>query len=189
MALFRRNKNKDVLPEEVREYYQAERRERTGMAWLLAIATLLVTFLIAAALFFGGRWLYRTIFDNDDNKGTTTSQSENQGSDNASSDNGSSDQSGNTSNSSDSSSSDSGTSGSEGQTSSTNTDTPSGSTGSVSGSSTTGGSSSSSGSAATTPETGPSELANTGAGDIFAIYIIVVVAATLGHYALANKKK
>lgn len=69
MALFKRNKkNTDVLPQEVREYYQTERRERTGMAWLLAIGTLLVTFIIAAALFFGGRWAYRAVFGNDDNK-------------------------------------------------------------------------------------------------------------------------
>ncbi len=77
MALFnRRNQEKVVLPEEVREYYQAERRERTGRAWLLALATLLVTFLIAAGLFFGGRWLYRAIFEGDANK-TTTSQTQN----------------------------------------------------------------------------------------------------------------
>ena len=76
MALFKRNKkNTDVLPQEVREYYQTERRERTGMAWLLAIGTLLVTFIIAAALFFGGRWAYRAVFGNDDNK--TASNSDN----------------------------------------------------------------------------------------------------------------
>ena len=75
MALFkRRNKDTDSLPKEVQEYYQTEKRERTGVAWLLALATLLVTFLIAAALFFGGRWLYHTIFNHDENKDTTSSQ-------------------------------------------------------------------------------------------------------------------
>lgn len=75
MALFKRRKqNTDVLPKEVREYYQAENRERTGVAWLLAVGTLLLTFVIAAALFFGGRWVYRTVFDKDDNKSSESSQ-------------------------------------------------------------------------------------------------------------------
>ncbi len=72
MAFFKRKKqNTDVLPAEVREYYQSERRERAGVAWLLALGTLLLTFVIAAALFFGGRWLYNTIFNNDNNDSDT----------------------------------------------------------------------------------------------------------------------
>lgn len=72
MALFKRkNKKEDVLPAEVREYYQSERREKTGVAWLLAIVTLLVTFALAAALFFGGRWLYGVLFDSDTGSETT----------------------------------------------------------------------------------------------------------------------
>lgn len=74
MALFRRNKKDSVMPEEVQNFYASEKRDRKGVAWLLAIATLIVTFLIAAALFFGGRWVYRTVFDNDND--TTTSQEE-----------------------------------------------------------------------------------------------------------------
>ena len=77
MALFNRRKQEQpVLPEEVRQYYDSERRERRGRAWLLAFATLLVTFLLAAALFFAGRWLYRAVFDNDNKKTTTTSQNQ-----------------------------------------------------------------------------------------------------------------
>lgn len=77
MALLnRRKKNTDVLPEEVREYYQAEKRQKAGVAWVLALGTLLVTFLVAGALFFGGRWAYRAIFDKDDKP--TTSQSQDQ---------------------------------------------------------------------------------------------------------------
>ena len=72
MALFSRKKDdQDVLPAEVREYYKSEQRSRTGRAWLLAIVTLLATFLIAAALFFGGRWAYRALFGNDDAPTTT----------------------------------------------------------------------------------------------------------------------
>lgn len=64
MALFkRRNRDNDILPEEVRDYYQAESRQRTGTAWFLAAATLILTILIAAVLFLAGRWIYRTVFD------------------------------------------------------------------------------------------------------------------------------
>ena len=77
MAIFNRRKNSTpVLPEEVQEYYQAERRERTGRAWLLALATLFVTFLLAAALFFGGRWVYRALSDNESGDKTTSGQAE-----------------------------------------------------------------------------------------------------------------
>lgn len=79
MALFKRRKQEtDVLPAEVREYYQSERRERAGVAWLLALGTLFLTFFIAAGLFFGGRWVYRTVFNND--KGTNQTASQNDGS-------------------------------------------------------------------------------------------------------------
>ena len=61
----RRNKTDGEVPTEIREYYNAERRERRGIAWLLGIGTLLVTVALAVLLFFGGRWLFRTIFDND----------------------------------------------------------------------------------------------------------------------------
>lgn len=63
----RRKNTQENVPEEVKEYYQAERRERVGVAWLLALVTLAVTILLAAALFFGGRWVYRSLFvdDND----------------------------------------------------------------------------------------------------------------------------
>jgi hypothetical protein len=63
MALFRRNNsaNSPALPEEVNNYYQAEKRDRTWMAWLLALLSLAVTTLIIMGLFFGGRWIYRKI--------------------------------------------------------------------------------------------------------------------------------
>lgn len=66
---FNRKKNQSVdLPQEVQDYYQAEKRERVGVAGLLALGTLLVTIVLAIGLFFGGRWVYRTVFDNDDNQ-------------------------------------------------------------------------------------------------------------------------
>ena len=64
---FRRSKKTDAqVPEEVQQYYQSERRERTGVAWLLALGTLLITLAIAFALFWAGRWVYRAITDGDD---------------------------------------------------------------------------------------------------------------------------
>ncbi len=71
----RKKKDQSVYPQEVQNYYQAENRERTGVAWVLAIGTLVGTILLAAALFFGGRWVYRTVFDN--NSSDETSQTQN----------------------------------------------------------------------------------------------------------------
>jgi hypothetical protein len=66
MKLFSRNKQTDTgLPPEVQAYTQAEHRERVGMAWLVGIISLLVSLLILAGLFFGGRWVYRKITKND----------------------------------------------------------------------------------------------------------------------------
>ncbi len=63
MALFRRNKSDDSasVPEEVTSYYQAEKRDRAWMAWLLALLSLAVTALVVMGLFFGGRWVYRKL--------------------------------------------------------------------------------------------------------------------------------
>lgn len=76
---FNRNKNEDsTLPEEVQDYYQAEKRERAGVAGLLAVGTLLATVVLALGLFFGGRWLYRTVFDNNDTPETAEQRGEEQ---------------------------------------------------------------------------------------------------------------
>lgn len=75
----RRNKqDQSDVPPEIQDYYQSERRERTGIAWLLALATLAVTVVLAIILFFGGRWLYRTFFGNDTQNGAGTSQQQEQ---------------------------------------------------------------------------------------------------------------
>lgn len=59
---FKRSKSEESsLPPEVNEYYQAEHRERIGVAWLLGLVTLLLTIGVVFALFFGGRWAYRKI--------------------------------------------------------------------------------------------------------------------------------
>lgn len=79
MALFnRRSKGGNNLPTEVQEYYQAEHRDRTGVAWLLALGTLIVTILLALGLFFGGRWVYRQVANNDEAETTTRNGQETQ---------------------------------------------------------------------------------------------------------------
>lgn len=67
MKLFNRKKTQPGvhLPPEVQAYSQAERRERMGMAWLVGIVSLLVSLLVVAGLFFGGRWVYRKVAHRD----------------------------------------------------------------------------------------------------------------------------
>ncbi len=62
---FKRKKDNPngILPE-VDQYYQSERREKTGIAWLLALATLVTTIILATGIFFGGRWAYRAVTKN-----------------------------------------------------------------------------------------------------------------------------
>jgi uncharacterized protein HemX len=72
------------LPPEVQDYYETSQRQRTGVAWLLAGATLVVTLLLAMLLFLGGRFVYRKITSKDQSKPpattqTQTSQPQNQG--------------------------------------------------------------------------------------------------------------
>ncbi len=79
MAIWPFNRNRNTspqtkVPEEVEQYYQSERRDRVGVAWLLAGATLIITVLIVLGLFFGGRWAYRKIANKDNKSGTQTAQ-------------------------------------------------------------------------------------------------------------------
>ncbi len=78
---FRRNDNTTEQPEyqvpsEIQSYYDAERRERTGVAWLMATGTLVVTILLAVGLFFGGRWIYRKVANNDPQPAVNTASVE-----------------------------------------------------------------------------------------------------------------
>lgn len=77
MALFRSKKQQvqTQIPE-LQDYYATQKKESTAMAWLLAIGSLLVTVAIFIGLFLGGRWLYRSVTNNDD-KSTNTTQTEN----------------------------------------------------------------------------------------------------------------
>lgn len=72
---FNRTKNPSSdVPPEVQNYYQAEKREKVGIAGLLALGTLLVTIVVAMGLFFGGRWVYRSLSNNDNKDGKQTAQ-------------------------------------------------------------------------------------------------------------------
>lgn len=71
MALFNRRRNQSLS--ELESYYAA-RRGRSGTAWLMALLSLVVTVAILAGLFFGGRWVYRALRDNNgSNTSDTTS--------------------------------------------------------------------------------------------------------------------
>ncbi len=61
MALFNRNKTKPVVLPELEKYYDAERRERSGLAWILALVSIAGVALVLIGMFFGGRWLYRNL--------------------------------------------------------------------------------------------------------------------------------
>ena len=66
MALFRRNRQQNsVLPDEVNQYYQSQRREKTGVVFVLGILALVATLLVGLGVFFGGRYLYQKIRGND----------------------------------------------------------------------------------------------------------------------------
>ena len=63
----KKKKQQSQLPQEVQEYQQSIRKQRAGVAWLLAFGTLVVTLILAAMLFFAGRFIYQKIADRNDN--------------------------------------------------------------------------------------------------------------------------
>jgi len=79
MALFRRKKAEKPVTKEVEQYIKAEKRERAGLAWLLALVSLAVVSLLILGLFFGGRWAYNR-FNEDDSNDTAQTETQNEGS-------------------------------------------------------------------------------------------------------------
>ena len=59
MAWFRRAKTEQNVLPEIEKYYDAEKRERAGLAWLLAVVSIACVALLLIGAFFGGRWVYR----------------------------------------------------------------------------------------------------------------------------------
>lgn len=170
---FRRNKDQTDVPAEIQEYYQTERRERTGVAWLLALGTLLVTVGLATLLFFGGRWLYRTVANRGDGGRDNVSQVEQeQGSEGRNRGDGSKDEGSARDN--------------DGQTSSTNTrdsDQPGG--GTAQGSQST---PPAAPSRTTSPTTGDN-LPDTGPGNVVGLFMATTVTAATAHYALNTRRR
>ncbi len=72
--LFNR-KDKTTIAE-LEEYYSSTgKKHRSGMAWLMAFLSIALTVIVIIALFFLGRWIYRTVTDSNDST-TTVSETE-----------------------------------------------------------------------------------------------------------------
>lgn len=147
------------VPEEVQEYYQSEKREKVGVAWLLALGTLIATLVIALGLFYGGRWVWRELFGSKAARPTTTQQTQKQGSTTTPSNNSSETPSSNT-----------------GQTAPSSASAPTPTTTPTT-------------TSATTQQPAASgKLTNTGPGDTLAIFLGVTVVGTLAHQAYTRRK-
>lgn len=159
MALLRRNKaDVTAVPKEVQDYYQSERRDRKGVAWVLAILTLIATLALAAGIFFAGRWAYRAITGSGDTQQTTPAETV-------------TDQNGQT-----------GTSSTNTTTPSTSGETVNSDSQSVTSTNST----DTSQPGSTT--SGVDTLVNTGPGDTIAIFLVVTAGVTLLHYVLRNRR-
>lgn len=69
MALFG-DKNKQTI-EELENYY-SNKEQKTGMAWVMAFLSLLLTATVLGGLFFGGRAIYRALSDDGTNETAVT---------------------------------------------------------------------------------------------------------------------
>ncbi len=69
---FRRQKSTDLVPTEIKEYYAHEERDKNRASWLLGAGVFVATVIIVLAVFYGGRALYRVVFEDDN--ATTTEQ-------------------------------------------------------------------------------------------------------------------
>ncbi len=74
MAFFNRKKADTTVLPEIERYYEAEKHERAGMAWLLAIVSIACVALVLIGLFFGGRWIYRKAAHTDKQTGVSTTK-------------------------------------------------------------------------------------------------------------------
>lgn len=61
----RRAANQKSMPEEVKDYYRVERRDRMWLVWLLSLITFFGTVAVVLLLFWGGRWAYNQIWGDD----------------------------------------------------------------------------------------------------------------------------
>lgn len=81
MAIWPFNKKKldqSMLPDEVSEYYKEEKGESGRRSWVSALLTVAITALLAVVLFFGGKWIYQSIFGNNDESNETQTAQQDQ---------------------------------------------------------------------------------------------------------------
>lgn len=169
----RKQKNTSEVPPEVKQYYESEHRERVGLAWLVAFLSLIATVLIVAGLFFGGRWIYRKVSNDNPPANVQTSESDKSESSNSNDQAESNNQSQSESNNDESSNSsnpesESGSNQNESSNNSTDTDQ------SITG---------------TTDQAAPDQMADTGPGSTLAVFVAVSVVAMLGHSAYLRRKQ
>jgi len=159
MAVFnRKTVPKDDLPEELQQYYPAERKDRSWLAWLLALGSLLVVVLLFVGIFFGVRWIYDRAHNKDKGKTTiATSPTDNNANQPASNGSGSGSSTDN------SSTANNGASNNSGSSSSTSTTTP-------------------------PPSSSSSSLSNTGPGNLVAVFVVTSTAAAGLHYIYTRRK-
>lgn len=66
---FLKNRDKQTIAE-LESYYAG--KNNSGMAWVMAFLSLLITVSVLSGIFFGGRWGYRTITNDIDDTTTST---------------------------------------------------------------------------------------------------------------------
>lgn len=165
MALFGRKKQDAVLPE-VDKYYEGERRDRAGLAWLLALVSVAIVALVLVGAFLAGRWVYRQIASDDAAEVAVTDTADNVPSFDGAGEDTSGDNDTEETPADDDEQE-------EGRVDApARTDTPSQP-------------------AARTPSTGGSEvdLPSTGPGDVFAIFTVVSATAGATHYAISRQRE
>lgn len=74
MAALFKKKNKTTIAE-LEEYYAKEKTKKRGRARLMVLISFLFTLAVIAGLFFGGRWLYETLTDNNNDPSVASSDS------------------------------------------------------------------------------------------------------------------
>ncbi len=63
--IFKRNRDDNTVAPELQQYYEAEKKERAGLSWLLAVISVAFVSLVLIGLFFGGKWLYNRVTSDD----------------------------------------------------------------------------------------------------------------------------
>lgn len=68
MGLFRKKENKTIA--ELEQYYAGG--NKNGMAWIMALLSLVITVVVLTAIFLAGKWVWNKVTDNDSSDTTTS---------------------------------------------------------------------------------------------------------------------